>query len=208
MELTASQAGELTGTDVQLVRRAIRDGSLWALRSIGQTIIIDDIAATAWKRATARGRRWTEEVRQAALDLASTGKTQRLSHSERSRLRGKLRAMDAQAFAHAAGGLGGAWGRYSAKGRTDGTAIGPDAVDLSTLGIVSGDTGIRYLRVDDLDDFETYNDVTLDAWGSICIVERADDNRAARILLDTYLLGSSRESAAAAAELERACHAI
>ena len=205
MELTVAQTAALTHTDVQLVRRAIRDGLLAALRRIGQTTVIDDIAATAWKRAVARGRLWTDDVREAALDLASTGKTERLSSSERSRLRARLRTITAAEFAHAAGGLGGAWGRYAATSHDLGTPIGPDAVDLSTLGIVEGDVGIHFACVDDLDAFELHNDVRLDAYGNLCVVERPADDRSARILLDTYLFGGSRESAAAAAALQEAC---
>jgi len=204
MELTVAQTAALTHTDAQLVRRAIRDGLLAALRRIGQTTVIDDIAATAWKRAVARGRLWTDEVREAALDLASIGKTDRLSYSERSRLRARLRAITAAEFAHAAGGVGGGWGRY-ASSHNIGAPIGPDAVDLSALGIVAGDVGIHFARVDDLDSLELHNDVRLDAYGNLCVVERRADDRTARILLDTYLLGGSRESAAAAAALERAC---
>jgi hypothetical protein len=205
MELTVAQTAALTHTDAQLVRRAIRDGLLGALRRIGQTTVIDDIAATAWKRAVARGRLWTDEVREAALDLASTGNTDRLSSSERSRLRSRLRTITAAEFAHAAGGVGGAWGRYTTVDHNVGIAIGPDVVDLAALGIVEGDVGIHFACVDDLDAFELHNDVRLDAYGNLCVVERPADDRAARILLDTYLLGGSRESAAAATALERAC---
>src|SRR5664280_2235709 len=86
-----------------------------------------------------------------------------------------------------------------------GTDRGADAVDLSTLGIVEGDVGIHFACVDDLDAFELHNDVRLDAYGNLCVVERPADDRSARILLDTYLLGGSRESAAAAAALQEAC---
>lgn len=205
MELTVAQTAALTLTDAQLVRRAIRDGLLAPLRRIGQTTIVDDLAATAWKRAVARGRQWTDDVREAALDLASTGKTERLSYSERSRLRARLRTITAAEFAHAAGGLGGAWGRYTTTSHNLGTPIGPDAVNLTALGIVEGDVGIHFACVDDLDAFELHNDVSLDAYGNLCVVERSIDDRAARILLDTYLLGGSRESAGAAGALEEAC---
>lgn len=205
MELTVEQAAALTHSDVQLVRRAIREGFLTALRRIGRTTVVDDIATIAWKRAVARGRLWADEVREAALDLASNGQTDLLSSSERSRLRARLRSITAAEFAHAAGGFGGAWGRYTADTRI-GSPIGPDAVDLRALGIVPGDVGVHFVRVDDLDAFELHNNVRLDAYGNLCVVERPADDRPARILLDTYLLGSSRESAAAATALERGCH--
>jgi len=46
--------------------------------------------------------------------------------------------------------------------------------------------------------------VILDADGNLGVIERSRvDDRTARILLDTYLLGDVRQSAAAAAGLER-----
>jgi hypothetical protein len=205
MELTVSQTAQLAHTDAQLVRHAIRSGQLNPLRRIGQTTILDDLAATAWMRSIARGRQWVDEVREAALDVASTGTTARLTSSERSRLRSRLRSITAAEFAHAAGGLSGTWARYTTNDTKLGTDIGPSATNLASLGIVEGNTGITFICTEDLDQFERVNTVTIDPYGNLGVVERAIDNRAARILLDTYLLGGGRESAAAAAALERAC---
>lgn len=53
------------------------------------------------------------------------------------------------------------------------------------------------------DRFELDHDVTLDADGNLGVVQRPGaDERIARILLDTYLLGDARQSAAAASALE------
>jgi hypothetical protein len=53
------------------------------------------------------------------------------------------------------------------------------------------------------DRFELEYEVALDADGSLGIVQRPSiDERTARILLDTYLLGDARQSAAAASALE------
>jgi len=53
------------------------------------------------------------------------------------------------------------------------------------------------------DRFELDHDVTLDADGNLGVVQRPGiDERTARILLDTYLLGDARQSAAAASALE------
>ena len=207
MELTVPQVAVFVDIDAQLVRRALRDGYLAAVRQVGNTTVVDDIAAIAWSRAVARGRTWAPRVREAALDLLSGTKDDELGYDERSRLRARLRTMTAARLAHAAGGLGGTWSRYTAKETDLGEPIGPDAADVTKLGIVPGNTDISFVRVDDLDDLELRHDVTLDANGNLCVVERPADKRIARILLDTYLLGTRRESAAAAAELERLCHA-
>jgi hypothetical protein len=53
------------------------------------------------------------------------------------------------------------------------------------------------------DRFELDHGVTLDADGNLGVVQRPGiDERTARILLDTYLLGDARQSAAAASALE------
>jgi len=60
------------------------------------------------------------------------------------------------------------------------------------------------VQTDDLDRFEIDQDVILDADGNVGVIERSMvDDRVARILLDTYLLGDARQSAAAATELQR-----
>jgi hypothetical protein len=87
------------------------------------------------------------------------------------------------------------------------TRIGPSAVDAAQLGIVPGEGWLTFVQTDDLDRYELEHDVTLDADGNLGVVERpCIDDRPARILLDTYLLGDARQSTAAASELEGAVH--
>lgn len=208
MELTIADVSDLAHADPQLVRRAIRDGFLQPLRRIGPTVVIDDLAATSWIRSIATGRRWAPEVREAAFDLASSGHTDRLSSSERSRLRARLRHITAAEFAHAAGGLGGTWARYRTTAGDVGDPIGPNVIDLAGLGIVPGHSGIRFAATESLDALELRNDLTLDSYGNLGVVEREADPRLARALLDTYLLGTDRESRAAAIALEGRCRDV
>ncbi len=106
-------------------------------------------------------------------------------------------------MAHAAGGLG-AWARYRGKAPSGLVRVGPSAVHPGVLGIVPGEGWLTFVQTDDLDRFEIDQDVILDADGNLGVIERSRvDDRVARILLDTYLLGDARQSAAAAAELER-----
>jgi len=111
--------------------------------------------------------------------------------------------MSATDIAHAAGGLG-AWARYRGKSPIGLVRIGPSAANTGELGIVPGQGWLTFVQTDDLDRFEIDQDVNLDADGNLGVVERSRvDDRTARILLDTYLLGDARQSAAAAAELQR-----
>ena len=202
MELTVAQIAGQHGRTPRFVQQAVRSGDLSALRLMGRLAVMDDLAATAWARSLARGRRWSGDVRDAALDLLSTGRTDRLSSSERSRLRSRLRGMSAAAMAHAAGGLGG-WARYRVPRVPDLPRVGPSAVDQTALGIVAGGGWVTFIETGDLGVLESEHDVILDADGNLGVLERPrSDLRSARVLLDTYLLGDARLSAAAATELE------
>jgi len=111
--------------------------------------------------------------------------------------------MSATDMAHAAGGLG-AWARYRGRAPTGLVRIGPSAAIPGEFGIVAGEGWLTFVQTDDLDRFEIDQDVILDADGNLGVIERSTvDDRVARILLDTYLLGDVRQSAAAATELGR-----
>ena len=203
MEMTVAQVARQHARTDRFVQQALRSGALSGHRVLGRTTSLDDVAVQDWSRTLGRGRRWTEQVREAALDLLSTGRTERLSASERSRLRSRLRGMSATDMAHAAGGLG-AWARYRGNAPPGLVKIGPSAANPGELGIVRGEGWLTFVQTDDLDRFEIDQDVILDADGNVGVIERSTvDDRVARILLDTYLLGDARQSAAAAAELER-----
>lgn len=202
MELTVSQVAHAYDRSERLVQLALRSGALAGHRKVGHVTTMDDIAARAWSRSIARGRLWTLEVRDAALDLLSDGHTERLAASERSRLKARLSSLSARGIAHATGGLG-AWARYRCDAPSAIARIGPSSVDASQLGIVPGEGWLTFAQTEDLDRYELEHDVTLDPDGNLGVVERlCVDERPARILIDTYLLGDARQSAAAAAELE------
>lgn len=74
--------------------------------------------------------------------------------------------------------------------------------ESARLDLVEGARWVRFAEVADLDSFELEYDVILDADGNLGVIQRAHDPRDARTLLDSYLLGDARLSAAAAAELE------
>lgn len=206
MELTVAQVARQQRRTERFVQLALQTGTLSGHRRHGRMATVDDLAAQAWGRSLGRGRLWSPEIRDAALDLLSEGRTSRASSSERSRLRANLRAMSAGQIAHAAGGVG-EWARYRGTAGDDLTRIGPSVVDEAMLGVVAGQDWLTFLQTEDLDRFELVHDVVLDADGNLGVVERARaDHRIARVLLDTYLLGDARLSAAAGAELERRAH--
>src|SRR5665811_2003167 len=146
MEMTVAQVARQHARTDRFVQQALRSGALSGHRVLGRATSVDDVAVQAWSRALGRGRRWTDQVREAALDLLSTGRTDRLSASERSRLRSRLRGMLATDMAHAAGGLG-AWARYRGTAPIGLVRIGPSAVNPGELGIVPGEGWLTFLSL-------------------------------------------------------------
>lgn len=212
MELSVIDIAAATGTTPQYVRRAIAAGDLKALRRVGRTILVDDLAAQAWDRGRGQGRRWSNEVRRAAFDLLETAATEWLSSSERSRLRARLRTATARQLAHLSGGLSGSWGRYRRSSHdsqlVDLVPIGLSPSEFMTVGLTAGDTPVALFATRSLEDFELDNDVVLDASGELGIVERNEVGGRTRAMLDTYLLGGARESFAAGSRLEEIARAL
>ncbi len=208
MELSVAQVAREHGRSERFVQMALKSGHLAGHRVVGRVVTIDDIAARAWDRSLGQGRRWVPDVRDAALDVLSSGQTRRLSSSERSRLKSRLRSISVPQLAHAMGGIG-HWARYRGTPETRLPRIGPSALAAEELGLVSGQGWLTFVQVPNLDDFELEHDVILDGDGNLGVVCRDTlDERAARVLLDCYLLGDARQSEAAAAQLRRRCRDV
>lgn len=191
------------------VNVALRDGTLSALRSIGSEVVIDDLAAQAWNRSRSKGRRWTPQVRRAAFDLINDGTTSHLAGSELSRLRRVLRTATARHLAHLCGGIGGPCVRYRALSEmTHLTKIGPSTLFDGEIGVVGSTSHVTFAETSNLDEFEATHLVSVTGSGSFFLVERKPEEGRARVLIDTYLLGGSRESHEAAWLLESASHGI
>lgn len=206
MEITVADAARTAGVSPRTAQRALSDGRLGMARTIGRQTTTDDLATLAWIRTTSPGRRWSTKTLDAAIDLLSGGDGQSLSSSERSRLRSALREMDAR---HIASSVWiGTWARYRTLGSVTVELIGPSAADMSALGIVDGQSWVRFADVLDLDRFEGTQPVIADPDGDLVVLERPHDARSARIMVDTFVLGDARESSAAAHQLEARAHAL
>lgn len=199
-------AARIAQVSTRTTQRAIENGRLGMARTIGRQTTTDDLAIQTWVRTTAPGRRWSSRVRDAALDLLSGETGNGLSSSERSRLRSVMRNMNVRQLA--ASSWTGVWARYRALGDVVATPIGPSAADLQALGLIPGASWVRFADTPDLDVFEANQPVIADPDGDLIVIERPHDPRRPRILIDTYVLGDARESAAAAHELTAALRAI
>lgn len=204
MELRVADVADMAGRTERAVQLAVQSGALPVLRQVGRSFVIDDVAALAWLRSQAAGRVFSPRLRAAAMALLNGDRAGGLSASELSRLRRRLRESSAAQFAHAVGGVGGAWGRY--RRTAPGDLVGATEVELIAEGIV-GTPSRRLFQVGDLRDFELRSPIVLDADGDLCVVERQEPVTIARRWLDTYLVGDARSSHIAAESLgERLGH--
>lgn len=93
-------------------------------------------------------------------------------------------------------------------GQVDVSRIGPSVMDLTELGIIPGASWMHFAQVDSLDQFESTQPVIADPDGDLVVIERQRDDRWARQLIDVYVLGDARESAAAARNIEELARAL
>ncbi len=206
MEMTVAGAAQIAGVAPRTVQRALKSGHLGMARLIGRQVTTDDLAVQAWIRTTFRGRKWSARIRDAAISMLSNERDVSISPAERSRLRSALREMSAHQIASSS--WPGTWARYRMLGQVDVPRIGPSAVDLTELGIIPGDSWMHFAQVDSLDQFESAQPVIADPDGDLVVIERQRDDRWARQLIDVYVLGDARESAAAARNLEELARAL
>lgn len=209
MRVTVAEAAREAEVTPHQIRAALREGALHARHVFGREPVLDDISVLAWKRSRSLGRRWSPRATAAALDLLSDGTTAFFSGSELSRLRRVLRSSTVNHIAYLAGGLGGAWARFRPLEELKGLEpMGPTAANATIPLGITGTREMTFAAVPDLNLFEREVLVAPDAEGTLGVVERPLDTRGARILLDTYLVGDSRESAIAADLLQERADAL
>ena len=206
MEMTVAGAARVAGVAPRTVQRALKSGHLGMARLVGRQLTTDDLAVQAWIRTTFRGRKWSTKIRNAAIDMLSSERAVSISATERSRLRSALREMSARQIASSS--WPGIWARYRMLGSVDVSRIGPSAVELTELGIIPGESWMHFAQVDSLDRFESTQPVIADPDGDLVVIERELDDRRARQLIDVYVLGDARESAAAGRNIEELARAL
>jgi len=90
MEMDTRSAAAQLGLSQRQVQRLARRGRVVSRAVAGRTIVAGRSLVAA-SRTAARGRRWDERTVAAACDLLDHGETERISGSQRSRLRARLR---------------------------------------------------------------------------------------------------------------------
>lgn len=134
-QMTSAEAARRLGVGVRQVERLLGAGDLTRVGTVGRVALID--AASVHRlhgRGARRGRPWSTETIFAAIELLADGQTERLESTQRSRLRARLRRMDAEDLVRATSGRAEVR-RYRASGsfldriRQSVTLTGSSAVD-------------------------------------------------------------------------------
>lgn len=96
-QMTTADAARMLAVSVRQVRYLVDAGELAEAGRVGSNLLVD--AASVHRlaeRGSQRGRPWAEETAWAAVELLDSGRTRRLNAAQRSRLRARLRGMDAE----------------------------------------------------------------------------------------------------------------
>jgi hypothetical protein len=188
METATAAAASQLGVSQRQVQRLARNGRLVSREIAGRTIVAGR-SVVAMSRSSARGRRWEEHTVAAACDLLESRSTERISGSQRSRLRSRLRTIPLTELAYQV--LGGRVTLWRSANREQSTT------DRRADGLSS--TGER------LDVKVTHNAATLtrrlrmieDADGDTIVVELETEARGVVEDIVLYAYGDVRTSSAA-----------
>ncbi|MCU1481786.1 MAG: hypothetical protein JWQ19_2572 [Subtercola sp.] len=191
MQLSTSEAARELGVSPRQVRRIASSDRIVANR-IGASHSISTRQVQALSRTMYRGRNWSEDTRQAALDLLASGATTRLAGSERSRLKMRIRTADP-------GSLAGQILREHTSLRraaTPETKIRFSPTLLGELGLSAGG-GLGVLVARDAASAARRERLGLDDSGDIAVVEGDEQHQKVLEALVLYAFGDARENAAA-----------
>jgi hypothetical protein len=92
MDTATAVAASLLGMSQRQVQRLAQSGRLASREIAGRTVVASR-SIVALSRSSARGRRWEDHTVAAACELLESGSTERISGSQRSRLRSRLRTI-------------------------------------------------------------------------------------------------------------------
>jgi hypothetical protein len=99
MEVVTRVASSQLGVSQRQVQRLTQSGRVVS-RTIAGRKVLAGRSLVAVSRSAARGRLWDDRTVAAAAELLESGKTERMSGSQRSRLRGRLRTISIAELAY------------------------------------------------------------------------------------------------------------
>ncbi len=99
MEVVTNVAATQLGVSQRQVQRLAQNGRVISRVIAGRTVLAGR-SLVAVSRSAGRGRHWHDGTVAAAAELLETGATERISGSQRSRLRGRLRTISVSELAY------------------------------------------------------------------------------------------------------------
>lgn len=193
MEIGTRSAARQLGLSQRQVQRLARSGRVVSRAVAGRTVMAGRSIVAA-SRTAARGRRWDEQTVSAACDLLDHGATDRISGSQRSRLRARLQKIHIADLAYQLLGNRVTLWRST---RPANSLPGGSADGLSETG-----TRLKVTVTQDATAFARRARLLEDADGDTILVEL--DTDAPAVIEDTalYAYGDERTSGAARRRLE------
>jgi excisionase family DNA binding protein len=192
MYLSTTEAARELGVSARQVRRHAANGRIVAAR-YGHAQALSSRQVLLMSRTAHRGRNWTETGRRAALELLTSGTTDAVTGSERSRIRTRVRSAEVGALAGQI--LRGHASLRRAASTEAKRRFKPDI--LGELGLsFAGGLGVLVSENATLDARRAR--LALDDSGDIVVVEGTEAHRQVLEALALYAYGDARESAAAA----------
>lgn len=193
MEIATHAAAAQLGVSQRQVQRLARSGRVVHRAIAGRTVVAGR-SLVALSRSAGRGRRWDEQTVAAACDLLDHGSTERISGSQRSRLRARLRGIPIADLAyHVLGDRVSLW-------RTAGPDAG--APDQLTEALSSTGERLTVTVTPDAAVMARRSRLLEDADGAIVLVELDTDSPAVVVDVARYAYGDERTSGAARRRIE------
>jgi hypothetical protein len=149
MEITLAEAAQRLGVSARQAQRLASAGRLQIVRRVGASYLVDDTGLTR-ADAASRGRVWSARTAWAAVDLLQHGTSDRLTGSALSRLRSRLRHIEAEDLVRLSADRASVWRGMQTRRSRDalvqeialsGESLLADRDVASALGLVALTTG-------------------------------------------------------------------
>lgn len=193
MEMDTRSAATQLGLSQRQVQRLARSGRVVSRDVAGRTVVAGRSLVAA-SRTAARGRRWDERTVAAACDLLDHGGTERISGSQRSRLRARLRTIPVADLAYQVLGDRVTLWRN--------TRPGTDSPGESVDGLSATGSRLNVAVAQDAAGFARQTRLLEDADGDTLLVELDTDASAVIEDIALYAYGDERTSSAAKRRIE------
>lgn len=202
MYLTTAEAARQLNVSQRQIRRVAASGRISSAQ-YGRSYLLSTREIRSLGRTAQRGRNWSAEAQQAALDLLSNGATDALGASAKSRLRARLRSVSLQALAGQV-----LRGRVTFRSTLN---IHEKALFVASIAEelgLSAQGGLSIFVAEQAGKQARQHKLVEDSEGEIAVVEGAEQHRQILEALVFYAYGNTRERDAAESWLQQVRKAL